>query len=212
MRRTLIIIVLLLIICNLSYSQKEKLIQLSGVIRNEFLQPVQFAHIVIQNKNRGTISDLNGMFSFVVEPLDTVLFTAVGYKRVGLVIPDTLTRYHLPVDIYMETDTIWIEEVIILPWKTYEEFREAFLSLELPDNDLQRAYRNIALIKDQIYYSDYSSEIPDPELNYRYTLKEQYNDLYTKGQLPYYSIFNPLRWTEFFKYLEEGRFRRKDKD
>jgi len=211
MRRTLIIVVLLLIICKLSYSQREKLIQLSGVVRNEYLQPVQFAHIVIQSKNRGTISDLNGMFSFVVEPLDTVLFTAVGYKRVGLVIPDTLTKYHLPVDIYMETDTIWIEEVIILPWKTYEEFREAFLSLELPDNDLKRAYRNIALIKDQIYYSPYYSDIPDPDLNYQYTLKERYNELYTKGQLPYYSIFNPLSWAEFFKYLEEGRFRRKDK-
>ena len=211
MRKALIIVVLVLIICELSYSQREKLIQLSGVVRNEFLQPVQFAHIVIQNKNRGTISDLNGMFSFVVESLDTVLFTAVGFKRVGLVIPDTLTRYHLSVDIYMETDTIWIEEVIILPWKTYEEFREAFLSLELPDNDLKRAYRNIALIKDQIYYNPYYSDIPDPELNYQYTLREQYNELYTKGQLPYYSIFNPLRWAEFFKYLEEGRFRRKEK-
>ena len=207
----MIILLLFVIFCELSYSQREKLIQLSGVVRNEFLQPVQFAHIMIQNKNRGTISDLNGMFSFVVEPLDTVRFTAVGYKRVGLVIPDTLTRYHLSVDIYMETDTIWIEEVIILPWKTYEEFREAFLSLELPDNDLKRAYRNIALIKDQIYLNPYYSDIPDPELNYQYTLKEQYNELYTQGQLPYYSIFNPLRWAEFFKYLEEGRFKRKEK-
>lgn len=207
MRRILIILVLLLTICELSYSQRENLIQLSGVIRNEFLQPVQFAHIVIANKNRGTISDLNGMFSFVVESLDTVLFTAVGYKKVGLVIPDTLTRYHLPVDIYMETDTIWIEEVIILPWKTYQEFREAFLSLELPDNDLKRAYRNIALIKEQVYYSP---ENPDPVLNYQYMLKEQYNNLYTKGQLPYYSIFNPLRWAEFFKYLEEGKFKNKN--
>ncbi len=208
MKKIIVIFVLFVIICELSYSQKEKLIQLSGVVRNELLQPVQFAHIVIKNKNRGTISDLNGMFSFVVESLDTVLFTAVGYKRAGLAIPDTLTRYHLSVDIYMETDTIWIEEVIILPWKTYEEFREAFLSLELPDNDLKRAYRNIALIKEQVYYP---SDNPDPSLNYKYMLKEQYNDLYTKGQLPYYSIFNPLRWAEFFKYLEEGRFKNKNK-
>lgn len=209
MRRYLFIIMINLFICNLAHSQHEKLIQLSGVIRNEYFQPVQFAHIVIHNKNRGTISDLRGMFSFVVEPYDTVLFTAIGFKRVALVIPDTLTRYHLPVDIYMETDTVWIEEVIILPWKTYEEFREAFLALELPDNDLNRAYRNIALIKTQMYYP---SDQPDPELNYQYMLKEQYNQLYTKGQMPYYSIFNPLRWVEFFKYIEEGRFKNKNKE
>ena len=209
MRRFLLITIISILICNLAHSQREKLIQLSGVVRNEYLQPIQFAHIVILNKNRGTISDLHGMFSFVVEPLDTVSFTAVGFKRVALVIPDTLTRYHLPVDIYMETDTIWIEEVIILPWKTYEEFREAFLSLELPDNDLKRAYRNIALIKTQMYYAP---DEPDPEMNYQYMLKEQYNQLYSKGQIPYYSIFNPLRWVEFFKYIEEGRFKNKNKE
>jgi hypothetical protein len=209
MRRFLFITIISILICNLAHSQREKLIQLSGVVRNEYLQPIQFAHIVILNKNRGTISDLHGMFSFVVEPLDTVSFTAVGFKRVALVIPDTLTRYHLPVDIYMETDTIWIEEVIILPWKTYEEFREAFLSLELPDNDLKRAYRNIALIKTQMYYAP---DEPDPEMNYQYMLKEQYNQLYSKGQIPYYSIFNPLRWVEFFKYIEEGRFKNKNKE
>jgi hypothetical protein len=208
MSRFLLITIISLSICCLGQSQPEKLIQLSGTIRNEFLQPIQFAHIVILNKNRGTISDLRGMFSFVVEPHDTVSFTAVGFKRVALIIPDTLTRYHLPVDIYMETDTIWIEEVIILPWKTYEEFREAFLNLELPDNDLKRAYRNIALIKTQMYIA---SDKPDPEMNYQYMLKEQYNQLYSKGQIPYYSIFNPLRWVEFFKYLEEGRFKNKNK-
>jgi hypothetical protein len=208
MCRSLLIIIISLLICSLAQSQPEKLIQLSGVVKSEYLQPIQFAHIVIKNKNRGTISDMRGMFSFVVEPKDTVLFTAVGFKRVALVIPDTLTRYHLPVDIYMETDTIWIEEVIILPWKTYEEFREAFLSLELPDNDLKRAYRNIALIKTQMYMA---SNKPDPEMNYQYMLKEQYNQLYSKGQIPYYSIFNPLRWVEFFKYIEEGRFKNKNK-
>jgi hypothetical protein len=92
--------------------------------------------------------------------------------------------------------------------KTYAEFREAFLSLELPDNDLKRAYRNIALINTQIYYPN---EKPDPDLNYQYMLKDQYNQLYTKGQIPYYSIFNPLAWVEFFKYIEEGRFKDKNK-
>jgi CarboxypepD_reg-like domain len=208
MKKALLIIFVGLLTSGIVWGQREKLIQLSGVIRNEYLQPVQYAHIVIQNKNRGTISDMHGMFSFVVEPLDTVTFTAVGFKRVALVIPDTLTRYHLSVDIYMETDTIWIDEVVILPWKTYKEFREAFLSLELPDNDLKRAYRNIALIKTQIYYPN---ETPDPDLNYQYMLKDQYNQLYSKGQIPYYSIFNPLAWVEFFKYIEEGRFKNKNK-
>jgi hypothetical protein len=182
----------------------EKLIQLSGVVRNEYLQPLQFVHILIMNQRRGTISDTRGMFSFVVHPRDTIMFSAVGYKRTGLIIPDTLASFNYPVDVIMEGDTIEIREVIILPWKTYAEFKQAFVSMELPDDDLKRAYRNLAMIKQQIHNPNAA---PDPDLNYQYHLREQYNEMYTVGQTPYYSIFNPMRWAEFFKYLEEGKFK-----
>ena len=186
----------------------EKLIQLSGVVRNEYLQPLQFVHILIMNQRRGTISDTRGMFSFVVHPRDTIMFSAVGYKRTGLIIPDTLTSFNYPVDVIMEGDTLEIREVVILPWKTYAEFKQAFISIELPDDDLKRAYRNLAMIKYQIHNPDAA---PDPDLNYKYHLREQYNEMYTVGQTPYYSIFNPMRWAEFFKYMEEGKFKNPNK-
>jgi hypothetical protein len=186
----------------------EKLIQLSGVVRNEYMQPMQFVHILILNKSRGTISDTRGMFSFVVQPHDTIIFSAVGFKRTGVIIPDTLESFHYPVDVIMEQDTIEIREVIILPWKTYQEFKQAFIALELPDDDLQRAFHNLAMIHSQIHNPDAP---PDPDVNYQYHLREQYNATYTKGQQPYYTIFDPMRWAQFFKYLEEGKFRNQDR-
>lgn len=204
-RKLIIISILIAGIFTPTLSQdNEKLIQLSGVVRNEYLQPLQFVHILIMNQHRGTISDTRGMFSFVVHPRDTIMFSAVGYKRTGLIIPDTLPSFNYPVDVIMEGDTIEIREVIILPWKTYEEFKVAFISIELPDDDLKRAYRNLAMIKHQIHNPNAA---PDPDLNYQYHLREQYNEMYTVGQTPYYSIFNPMRWAEFFKYLEEGKFK-----
>ncbi len=204
-KKLIIISILIAGILTPTLSQdKEKLIQLSGVVRNEYLQPLQFVHILIMNQHRGTISDTRGMFSFVVHPRDTIMFSAVGYKRTGLIIPDTLTSFNYPVDVIMEGDTLEIREVVILPWKTYAEFKQAFISIELPDDDLKRAYRNLAMIKHQIHNPDAA---PDPGLNYKYHLREQYNEMYTVGQTPYYSIFNPMRWAEFFKYLEEGKFK-----
>ena len=209
MKKILIILCILSIpLIDVFSQEKRQLVQLSGVVRNELLQPLKFVHIVILNKHRGTISDTRGMFSFVVEEHDTIMFSAVGYKHTGLIIPDTLESFNYPVDIVMETDTIEIAEVIILPWKTYAEFKQAFLAIELPDDDLQRAYKNLALITAQIHNTDIA---PDAALNYQYHLREQYNQLYTKGQTPYYTIFNPLRWAEFFKYLEEGKFKNPDK-
>jgi len=208
-RKLIIISILIAGIFTPTLSQDdEKLIQLSGVVRNEYLQPLQFVHILIMNQHRGTISDTRGMFSFVVHPRDTIMFSAVGFKRTGLIIPDTLASFNYPVDVIMEGDTIEIREVIILPWKTYEEFKRAFISIELPDDDLKRAYRNLAMIKHQIHNPNAA---PDPDLNYQYHLREQYNELYTVGQTPYYSIFNPMRWAEFFKYLEEDKFKNPNK-
>ncbi len=210
MKNIILILLFLCVVWIPSPGQKdEKLIQLSGVVRNETMQPMQFVHILILNRARGTISDTRGMFSFVVQPHDTILFSAVGYKRTGLIIPDTLESYHYPVDVIMEEDTIEIREVIILPWKNYQEFKQAFVSLELPDDDLQRAFHNLAMIHSQIHNPNAP---PDPDVNYQYHLREQYNAAYTKGQTPYYSIFNPLNWAKFFKYLEEGKFRDPRKD
>ena len=209
LKKSLVILFVLTLPLLHVFSQKEnRLVQLSGVVRNEYLQPMQFVHILILNKYRGTISDTRGMFSFVVEEHDTILFSAVGYKRTGLIIPDTLDSFHFPVDIVMESDTIEIAEVIILPWKTYEEFKKAFLAVELPDDDLQRAYRNLAMINAQIHNTEID---PDPDMNYQYQLREQTNQLYTRGQMPYYTIFNPLNWAKFIKYLEEGKFRNPDR-
>ena len=210
MKRNLLILITLYIVLVPSPAQdNEKLIQLFGVVRNEILQPMQFVHILIKNKARGTISDTKGMFSFIVEPNDTIMFSAVGYKRTGLVIPETFESSHFPVDIIMEGDTIEIREVIILPWKTYQEFKQAFIALELPDDDLQRAFHNLAMIHSQIHNPDAP---PDPDLNYQYHLREQFNARYTMGQTPYYSIFDPMRWAKFFQYLEEGKFKNPDKD
>jgi hypothetical protein len=212
LKKNLLILITLCVVLIPSSAQRkrdEKLIQLSGVVRNEYLQPLQFVHILIMNKSRGTISDTKGMFSFVVEPYDTIVFSAVGYKRTGIVVPDTLESFHFPVDIIMEGDTIEIREVIILPWKTYQEFKQAFIALELPDDDLERAFHNLALIQQQIHNPDAP---PDPDVNYQYHLREQFNARYTQGQTPYYSIFDPLRWAKFFNYLEEGKFKDPNKD
>jgi len=210
LKKFLLILFSLFLVSLPSNAQKdEKLIQLSGVVRNELLQPMQFVHILIMNKSRGTISDTRGVFSFVVEPHDTIMFSAVGYKRTAITIPDLPDIYHYPIDVIMESDTIEIREVIILPWKTYQEFKQAFVSLELPDDDLQRAFHNLAMIHSQIHNPDAP---PDPDVNYQYHLREQFNARYDMGQTPYYSIFDPLRWAQFFEYLKDGKFKNTNKN
>jgi hypothetical protein len=144
----------------------------------------------------------------VVQPSDTVLFSHIGYKPTIHVIPDSLLLDQYPSDIFMVSDTFKLAEVKIFPWKTYEEFKEAFIAQEMPTDDEQRAMKNIALIKTQIKVNDFSST---PNMNFREVMKQQYNQLYYEGQYPYYTVFDPLRWAEFFDAIKRGDFKR-DKD
>ena len=156
------IIVLMAVFLDLEGQRKrdvdDDLVQFSGMVRDLQHQPLPYVNIIILNERRGTTSDQRGMFSFVVRPNDTILFSHMGHKGTIHVIPDSLGGQQYPADIFMVSDTFQLAEVRIYPWKTYHEFKEAFLALELPDDDEQRAYHNIALIKTQIKMNDYGRQ------------------------------------------------------
>ncbi len=187
-------------------AQKKNLVQLTGRIRDENLQPLPFAHIFVLNNFRGTITDNEGKFSFVTEVHDTVMFSSLGYKKQTIIIPDNLKDPFLNLDIILETDTFMIAEVEIYPWKSYEEFKEAFLNLKLPEDDMERARRNIALLKTQIILDN----TPTPRENFRYVMEQQYQETFNQGIGPSYQILNPFAWAKFFEALKRGDFKKKN--
>lgn len=187
------------------HGQEKKLLQLSGRITNELLEPMPFSHILVMNNYRGTISNYDGRYSIVVEEGDTVLFSAVGYKRKYLRMPQALSEPFLILDIMLEVDTIFIDAVEIYPWRSYEEFKEAFVNLKLPTDDMERARRNIALLRTQIIMD----HEPDARENFNYVMEQQYRQTFTQGQYPSYQILNPFAWAKFFEALKRGDFKSK---
>lgn len=180
------------------------LVQLTGRLLDELLQPLPFGHILILNNYKGTITDKQGKFSFVTETNDSIMFSSLGYRRRTLIIPDDLKEPFLNMDIILETDTFMIAEVIIYPWKSYEEFKEAFLNLKLPDDDMDNARRNIALLKTQIILDD----TPSARANFQHILNQQYRETFNQGSYPTYQIFNAFAWANFFKALKRGDFKK----
>jgi len=182
------------------------MIQFSGVIRNLKGEILPDVNIININAKRGTTSNEKGLFSFITGPSDSILFRAVGYKNTLVIIPDSINLAHYPRDVYMLNDTIRFAELKIFPWKTYEEFKVAFLRLEIKEDDAQRAYKNIAIIKAQLNM-DFE---PDADLSYKFAMQQQYDKLYYAGQYPSIPIFNPLNWAKFFSAVKNGDFRRKE--
>jgi len=183
------------------------LVQFSGVMLTaDSLTPVPLAHIIIKNSYRGTVSDYSGYFSFVARQNDTVVFSAIGYKRQYFVIPDTITNNRYSMIQVMANDTIYLSETVIYPWPTKEQFKEAFLNLDIPDDDIAVARKNLnqndLMRRSLVIQSDGS-------LNYDYLVSEQTQRLYYNGQTQPITVLNPFAWAQFIKAWKDGKFKRK---
>jgi len=193
----------------LGQTENEDLLQFSGVLlTRDSLDAVPFANIIIKDSHRGTISDYFGYYSFVAQPGDTIVFSSVGFKNAIFVIPDSLNRKHYSLIQMMDMDTIVLQEAIIYPWPTKEQFRQAFLDLRLPEDDKQRAERNLARAEMRERMEAMGM---DGSENFTYAMQQHGAQLYYAGQLPPNNLLNPLAWVKFIKAWKNGDFKRKNK-
>jgi hypothetical protein len=184
-----------------------KLIQFSGiVIQADSLHPIPFSAIITRHTSRGTISDYSGYFSFVAQKKDTIEFSAIGFKKGYFIIPDTLStdKYSLIQALVKDTTTLAVADVY--PWPSRDQFKQAFINKQIPDDDLQHAKENLARAELKELQSLAS---PDANLNYKVQMQYQYNKLYYAGQLPSNNLLNPLAWAKFIQAWKNGDFNKR---
>ena len=183
-------------------TDKSPLVQFSGVVVTaDSLYPVPYTSIMIKNSNRGTVSDYYGFFSFVAKMKDTLEFTAIGFKKSIIVIPDTLSDQRCSMIQVLTKDTLFLKEVVIFPWPTKEQFKEAFVRLRVPDDDMARAEKN--LDRDQLNFLA-SNLAMDGSMNFRNYMDERSTKLYYAGQTPTTQLLNPLAWAKFIQMWQNG--------
>jgi hypothetical protein len=205
---SILITLFLYVECSAQQLNSNDLVQFSGVVvTGDSLQPVPFTSIMIKNNFRGTVSDYFGFFSFVAKMRDTVEFSAIGFKKTFFVIPDTLTDNRCSLIQILKRDTILLHEVRIYPWPTKEQFKEAFISLRLHDDDMERAKKNL----DPVTLSIIAENTPmDGSMNFRNLMQQQSSRLYYSGQLPPMNILNPVKWAQFIQAWQNGDFKKKE--
>jgi hypothetical protein len=205
----LLTLILLLILSNLLNAQEnnENLVQFSGVtITSDSLTAVPYTKITIKNMKRGTTSDILGYFSFVAHKQDTILFNALGFKPASFIIPDTITKSRYSLIQLMTGDTLTLPAAYIFPWPTLEDFKHAFINAKVPDDDLERARKN--LDPNQIMVSARNYPM-DANMNYNNYIENQTSKLYYFGQQQPFNILNPFAWAKFIKAWKDGDFKRK---
>ena len=201
------ILILFLPVLLKSQETNENLVQFSGItITADSLTAVPYTKIQIKNSNRGTTSDVLGYFSFVAHKHDTILFNSLGFKPASFIIPDTITKSRYSLIQLMTGDTLTLPEAYIFPWPTLEDFKRAFVNAKVPDDDLDRARKNLDPEQLMIHIKDYPM---DGRMNYNNYIENQTSKLYYFGQQQPFNIFNPFAWAKFIKAWKDGEFKRK---
>jgi hypothetical protein len=183
-------------------SRHTQLVQFSGmVLEKNSLQPVPFTAILIKGTSHGTVCDFYGYYSFVAQPGDTVIFSAIGFKSSPYLIPDSLSTDRYSLIHLMDKDTAELKSVTVYPWPSKEAFVDAFKRLNLPDNDLDRAKKNMLLAEMKARSVGYPT---DAGAAFMSTMQAENNKLYYAGQYPPNNLLNPLAWAKFIQAWKDG--------
>lgn len=124
--------------------RQTRVVQLSGfVATGDSLYGVTGVSIFVPGTGRGTQSNEYGFFSVPVLAGDSVLFSAIGFKKQYLIIPKTYSSESYSIIMQMIEDPTELPTVDVFPWATEREFREAVANVKLPDEGRAIAMRNL---------------------------------------------------------------------
>lgn len=212
MRVTLLLFCLALLSSDL-HGQEVKPIQLHGiVVSNDSLkQLLPNVQILVKSRGQMTISDLNGFFSLVAMPGDTLFFQHIGFKLQKFWVADTLDGDEFLSRVVLEWDTEILDPVIVYPWPSKENFKEEFLAMEVQTNEMDIAQRNLAL--DQLRQRALAMGYDAAEMQ-DYLITMQNQQLYNEGRI--YgngmnatgasailgALTNPFAWQQLFQSLK----------
>ncbi|MFK7951390.1 MAG: carboxypeptidase-like regulatory domain-containing protein [Ekhidna sp.] len=183
---------------------KKKIIQFTGVVfGSDSTTVIPGTHIYIPTSGRGTTTNPYGFFSIPVMEGDSLVFSAVGYKRAFFKVPKHEGESSLKVIITLQEDITFLEEVEVRPYPTEAMFKEALITMELP---YQKEYANIyKWLNSDIMQEAYLSLPASGNENLRYFTQQQQRAYTNRYSPPQNQLLNPFAWSQFIKSLKKKK-------
>jgi len=186
--------------------ERKRLIQASGIVTDSENRPVHNAGVISQKLRRVTTSEFNGIYSIISIPGDSIIVSALGYKKYLFEIPADFDGRIFKKDITLISDTISIGGINVLPWKTYDEFKREFLANKpVVKPEILYMYENLASIQQSI--DNAGAYRVSPEAGFRMAMQQNADAIMTRNQYPVNNILNPFAWAKFFSGIKSGLLR-----
>ncbi|MGB4776306.1 MAG: hypothetical protein WBP45_14115 [Daejeonella sp.] len=205
MRISLFILLICSALSVFAQKQDKKLVQFSGVILNTDSNTV-VPYVSITNisfRNQIFSANYKGYFSFIVHEGDTLAFSAIGYKRQGVVIPLYLPDNKYTVVIKLKQDIINLPVVSVYPWASTDEFKKEFMTMKFADDDLEIAKKNVS--KDKL--TILAASLPrDGQEMQGYNFQNNHSAMVNKNINQKFAnpLLNPFAWGSLLQQILQG--------
>jgi hypothetical protein len=170
------------ITCGISQTviNQERIMLFSGIIRDaRTLEPLSDAQIKIGRSFVST-SDKEGTFAIRVNRKDTIVFSLLGYQSAFYYVTDTLAGSDFAAGVYMNTDTLSIGEVVIVP--RIQSLKYDIFKAPPASPEIENAKYNMAISAYQGRMA--MTKLGDPESNYSVIQQKRLRDASEKGTIP----------------------------
>jgi len=186
-------------------AQQTHYVQMSGMVLSfdTSRSPIPYATVFNRSLGIGGYTNMDGFYTLVVRAGDSIVVQSLGYGGASIVVPqidDDIWLY----TILLEPRAYLLQETVVYPWGTRDQFRQAFVYMNIPDDDLERARKNLDPNEMQRMASMLAQ---DGQATTQTVLRNYQNSYYYKGQIPQYNIFSPLAWAQFFSDLKQGKYK-----
>lgn len=207
----LLTILAVIIALSAAEAQERPLVQFSGIIYNVDSNVV-VPYVSVTNKSdryKAFSANYQGYFSFVAHEGDTVIFSAVGYRKEAIVIPDNLSDKSYTVVVKMKAQVINLPTVTVLPWASVDQFNKEFMALKFADDDMEIARKNVT----RTSLLAIARELPRDGQEMRgINFQNNHVALTNKAINQRYAnpLLNPFAWGSFIQQILQGDKRRGD--
>lgn len=202
----LFIILFCLIVSLRAYAQDQELVQVSGVVvsRDTAHVPIPFATVYNKNIKLGTYTNIEGFYTIISRPGDSIIVTCIGYLDNLMVVPQIISNNSWVQIVQLTPKAYLLSETRVYPWGTRDQFRKAFVEMKLPEDDLVRYNKNLSPEQMKQLAAMLNNDGKSASMA---TLQKYANSYYYKGQIQTSNIFNPLAWAQFFNDLSTGKYK-----
>jgi hypothetical protein len=194
------LLLLVMMITGAGAQNKKRIIQLSGIV-SDSVQVLPGVHVYVPKAGRGTSSNPAGFFSMPVLEGDSVVISAVGYKRQHYIVPHNANDF-LTILIEMVSDVTYLKEVTIMPFPTEEVFKEAVLALNIPFDE--RGYDRKNLNAELLALMLRTTPM-DGAANYKYYMDQWSTQAQDRFQPRTNPFLNPFNWARFVRDLKQRK-------